>query len=65
MSTRPTREQCLTAAGRVLAAGILKMVSLDPRDAAEAAYIKGGPSVAELEQRIRDFHARARLAATK
>lgn len=65
MSARPSREQCLAAAGRALAAGILRMVSLDPHTAAEAAYMKGGPTVAELEQRIREFHARARLATAQ
>ena len=50
---RVTREEAIAAAGRVLADGIAEQLSRTPNEAAEAAYVPGGPSVDELEDRIR------------
>lgn len=49
----PTREEALDAAARILADGLALRDSMSPADAARAAWTPGGPSVAELEQRIR------------
>lgn len=54
---RPTKAESLAAVGPILAEGIVRTMSRDPHDAAVAAYIEGGPSVEELEARIRGFHA--------
>lgn len=51
------RADCIAAAGRALAAGVARRDSLSPRAAAEEAHVPGGPSVEELEQRIRDRRA--------
>lgn len=48
-----TREECLAAAGRVVAAAQERLNSMEPHEAAVAAHRPGGPSVAELEARIR------------
>lgn len=48
-----TREEALAAAGRAHAAAIVRRDSLDPLQAAREAYEPGGPSVEELEARIR------------
>lgn len=48
-----TREEAIADAGRVLAAGWRRQDSLDPRAAALEAHSPGGPSVDELEDRIR------------
>lgn len=48
----PSREECFAAAGAALAAAIERLDSLSPREAAEAAWQIGGPSVDELERRI-------------
>jgi len=47
------RQQAISAAGRVWAAGCARQAALTPREAAEEAYVPGGPSVDELERRIR------------
>lgn len=48
-----TREDCISAAGRALAAAHERREALDPRAAAVAAYRPGGPSVEEIERTIR------------
>lgn len=48
-----TRAEAIAAAGRVLAEGIAEQASRTPRAAAEAAYVPGGPTIDELEDRIR------------
>ena len=59
MST-PTKQEVLATAGVTLANGILHCMSMDPHDAAVAAYIpRVTPSVEELESQIRQFHADA------
>lgn len=48
-----TRDECIECAAAVRASGIAEADDRDPRAAAEAAYVPGGPSVEELERRIR------------
>lgn len=48
-----TRDQALTAAARVWADTCARQAALTPRQAAIEAHQPGGPSVDELEQRIR------------
>ena len=55
------RDERLAAAGRIWAAGCARQAALSPREAAEEAYVPGGPSVDELERRIA---ARREAAAT-
>lgn len=62
MPRRPTKEEVLATAGEVLARGIAKVLSMDPHEAALAAQVNGGPSVEELEARIRVMHAQAAAA---
>lgn len=38
---------------RILAAGLYEVLSMDAHEAAERAYVRGGPPVEELERRIR------------
>lgn len=57
---RPTREECIEAAGRALAVAHERLMALDPRTAAEEAHHVGGPSIDELEARIRALRAAAR-----
>ncbi|WP_449278033.1 hypothetical protein [Leucobacter sp. GX24907] len=57
---RPTETEALQAAGRVLAVGIMRTMSMDPHEAALGAYIpRVTPPVEELEARIRAKHAEA------
>lgn len=48
-----TRDECIRAAGAALAEAIAELDEMTPRQAAEAAQRPGGPSVDELEARIR------------
>lgn len=48
-----TREQCIAEAGAALAAALDERDLMTPRQAALAAHRPGGPSVEELEARIR------------
>ena len=48
-----TEQECIDAAGAVLAASDAAIARMTPREQAEAAYTPGGPSVDELEERIR------------
>ena len=51
---RPTRQECIDAAGVVLAASDAAMAQMTPREQAEAAWTPTSPySVDELEDRIR------------
>lgn len=50
----------IRAAARVLAAARAARDRLTPEDAARAAYTPGGPSIAELADRIRRHRAEAR-----
>jgi hypothetical protein len=54
-----TKDECIAAAGRALAEALQERDALTPRQAAEAAWRPGGPSVDELEQRIAARRARA------
>lgn len=45
--------EAIAAAGRCLADAYARMESLSPEEAAAAAYVPGGPSLAELTERIR------------
>lgn len=56
-----TRQQCLDDAGRVFTEALAEMLTTDPRVQAERAYLDGGPSVEELEDRIRGFQAENRI----
>lgn len=47
------REQAIAQAAGVFAAALAELDDTDPRTAAEAAYVPGGPSIASLEARIR------------
>lgn len=53
-----TRDECITAAARALADGCARQALLSPRQAAREAWQPGGPSVDELEARIRARRAR-------
>jgi hypothetical protein len=60
----PSKASVLEEAGRVLARGILRTMSMDPHEAALAAYIpRVTPSVEELEAQIRQLHAEAEARA--
>lgn len=48
-----TREEAIAAAGRELALAYRDLRECTPRESAEAAYVSGGPSVEELERRIK------------
>jgi hypothetical protein len=58
-----TKEECLAAAGAALAEAVAEFEARTPREAAEAAYRPGGPSVEELEARIRAQRDTARTEA--
>lgn len=49
----PTRQEAIAAAGRILARARADLLEKSPRESAEAAYVPGGPSVDELQARIR------------
>lgn len=50
----PTRQECIDAAGAVLAASRMACAQMTPREQAEAAWTPTSPySVDELEDRIR------------
>lgn len=49
---RPTEQECIDAAGAVLAASDAAIARMTPREQAEAAHTPGGPSVEDLEGRI-------------
>lgn len=54
----------VVAAAAAQAAAIERLATRDPHEAAQAAYVPGGPSVEQLEQRIRDWQGeRAQPAA--
>ena len=55
--------QAIDGAAQILADARARLATLTPRQAAEEAYVPGGPSVDELETRIRALHDRARPAA--
>ena len=52
-----TRAECFEVAGHVLGQALQRLLSADPREAAERAYRERGPSVDELEARIRQMQA--------
>jgi hypothetical protein len=56
----PTKAECIAAAAQAQADAIHRLSTRDPREAAVAAHVPGGPSVAELEARIRDWQSRYR-----
>lgn len=58
----PRYDQAIAAAARVLGRARSRRDSMSPREAAEAAYTPGGPSVEELEALIVRFRAEARAA---
>lgn len=60
---RPSKEQVREQISIILGEAMLKVLNSDPREAAEAAYISGGPSVDELEARIREMQAEREVRA--
>lgn len=52
MTGKPSPE-ALDAAARILARARARRDSIPPAQAAREAYVPGGPSLAELERRIR------------
>lgn len=56
---RPTKDECLESAGQALVRGLTRAMSREPREAAERAYMKGGPSVEEIEAKIHRIRAKA------
>lgn len=50
---RPTREEAIAAAGKAIAVGYHLLDTLPISEAARRAFTVGGPSVEELETRIR------------
>lgn len=53
----------VAGAAQILANVRARLATIPPRQAAEEAYVPGGPSVDELEARIRALRDRARPAA--
>ena len=49
------KQHCLMEAGKAYAEGLAEVLTSDPAEAAQRAYLDGGPSIAELEQRIIDL----------
>lgn len=49
-----TRAAAVADAGAVLARALVSLEERSPREAAEAAYVPGGPSVEVIEARIRE-----------
>lgn len=52
-----TYDQAIATAGTALAEAFRQVFEGSPRQAAERAYTPGGPSIDELEAKIRDFRA--------
>lgn len=57
-----TYEDAVTAAAQILTDVRARMATLTPRQAAVEAYVPGGPSIDELETRIRALRAQPRRA---
>ncbi len=49
------KERCLDTIAEILGRGLTRVLNSDPREAAELAHRDGGPSVDELESRIREM----------
>lgn len=47
----------------ILGEALIEVLNSDPREAAEAAFLRGGPSVDELEARIREMQAECEMRA--
>ncbi|WP_433465741.1 hypothetical protein [Spirillospora sp. CA-128828] len=58
-----TYEQAIDATAQILADVRHRIATLTPRQAAEEAYVPGGPSIEELETKIRRLRAQSRAAA--
>jgi hypothetical protein len=63
MAALPTRDQALTAAAACLAEARRIRDALPVEEAARRAHRAGGPSIAELERRIRARRAGSRATA--
>lgn len=59
-----TREEAITAAGEAFADALERLNARDPREAARAAWVPGGPCVEEIEARIRGRRAVALRSAS-
>ncbi len=57
MMSRPSKAQVLERVSVILGEALIKVLNSDPRDAAQRAWISGGPSIEELEKEIREFQA--------
>lgn len=55
--SRPSKAQVVDRVSVILGEALIKVLNSDPREAAERAWISGGPSVDELEREIREFQA--------
>jgi hypothetical protein len=62
-TNQPTRDDAIAAAGQILTDARALRDSLTPREAAEAAYRPGGPSIDELENRISAMRSKQHNAA--
>lgn len=52
-----TYESCRRSAARLLGDILVRLLDSDPREAAERAYIPGGPGVTELEAMVRELQS--------
>jgi len=57
MNPRPTRAEALAGFARCIAEGMRISDSLTVEEAARRAYCAGGPSIPELERKIRALRA--------
>lgn len=60
-----TRDEAIRGAARAISAGVALRDSLPPRQAAELAWTPSGPSVEEIERRIRARREVARPAVER
>lgn len=59
-----TRDEAIAAAGQALADATDRLATGDPRESALAAYVPGGPTVDELENRIRAWQGQQAALAS-
>lgn len=63
MSAPITRAEAMRNAGRVLAQARARIAAMTPEEAADAAYVPGGPSRDQLAARVRELRAQTRRAS--
>lgn len=59
-----TQEEVLKAASYIIGRAAARILTSTPREAAEAAYVPGGPSLEELEAGVRRYQERAEARAS-